>query len=68
MASDQHPSERQRSGGVSCFLQAGQWWNPQGGAVSTQERKKPTQAGATADPEDSLVWGVPLLLELGGLL
>lgn len=64
MASDQHPSR----GRGAAFSRLGSGGTLREGAVSTQERKKPTRAGATADPEDSLVWGVPLLLELRGLL
>lgn len=61
VTSDQHPSEMQKAGGRGpAFSRQSHGKTVMAWAVSTQERKKPAQAGATTDPEGSLVWGLPL--------
>ena len=69
MTSDQHPSKMQRaSGREAAFSRLGNGRTLRAWAVSTQERKKPTWARATADPENSLVWGNPSATGARGLL
>lgn len=66
MTSDQHPSKMQRAGGRgAAFGRHGNGQALRAWAASNQDGKKLTQAGATADPKNNPVWGIPLPWGLG---